>query len=104
MDVERLLRTLAECGALWHWRSMRAKKSDDAIGVMAWLSRRRWGMTALRENARLLLERLEYVGCGADAAARRRLGAAADVRARVRRSAMAARGPRRCCPFRGWDW
>ena len=35
--------------------------------------RRRWALTALRENARLKLERLEFVGRGTAAAAARRL-------------------------------
>ena len=44
----------------------------EAKGVLAWLLRRRWAITALRENARLKLERLQFVGRGAAAAAQRR--------------------------------
>ena len=47
----------------------------SAVGALAWLLRRRWGLAALRENARLKLERLAHVGRGADAAATRRLRA-----------------------------
>ena len=46
--------------------------------------RRRWGLTALRENARLKLDRLEYVGRGATVAARRRAEASEDFAARLR--------------------
>ena len=58
--------------------------------------RRRWGMAALRENARLKLERLEYVGRGAHAAAERRGTASAASAARSRAAAAfaLARGPR----------
>ena len=45
---------------------------DSAVGCLAWLLRRRWGMCALRESARLKLERLAFVGRGADAADERR--------------------------------
>ncbi len=59
-----------------------------ATGVLAWLLRRRWGLTALRENARLKLDRLEFVGRGATAAARRRRVQAAEAYA-ARQRAMA---------------
>ena len=75
-DVDRLLRLCAESGATRHWRGMRARNSEEAKGVLAWLLRRRWGITALRENARLKLERLEFVGHGATAASARRANAA----------------------------
>ena len=51
--------------------------------MLAWMLRRRWAMTAVRQAARLKLARLEYVGRGAVAAAARRAraeGAAASVR------------------------
>ena len=41
---------------------MKARQPDEAQGALAWLLRRRWGITALRENARLTLERLQYIG------------------------------------------
>ena len=40
----------------------------DAIGPLAWLLRRRWGLTAVRETARPKLDRLQFVGAGAGAA------------------------------------
>ena len=55
--------------------------------------RRRWAMTALCENARLKLERLEYVGRGAPAAIARRATAAGTVLAR-RAACTFWRGPR----------
>ena len=85
--VEMLLTVLAACGAERHWRGMRARSSDEARGTLAWMLRRRWALTALRENARLTLERLEFVGRGAAAAAQRRGTAAAVAAARARRQA-----------------
>ena len=40
---------------------MKARRIDDAKGALAWLLRRRWGITAVRENARLVLDRLQFV-------------------------------------------
>ena len=70
---------------------MRLKGPLEARGVFVWMLRRRWGMIALRENARLLLQRLEHVGNGAAQAAMRRADAAHDVTARARRAACRAR-------------
>ena len=68
---------------------------------MAWLLRRRWGLTALRENARLKLSRMESVGRGAHAAAVRREHAGAAQAARVRAHALAfARGPQALARWR----
>eukprot|EP00973_Karenia_brevis_P051740 7187610-Karenia_brevis.AAC.1 len=75
--VESLLRGCAHCGAVRHWSSMRAREPADAVGSLAWLLRRRWGVTAWREAVRLLLDRLALVGSGASLAASRR-DAAAD--------------------------
>ena len=47
-----------------HWRGMGADNPADAVGPLAWLLRRRWAFTALRANARLLLDRLDMVGSG----------------------------------------
>ena len=58
----------------------------EAKGSLAWLLRRRWAITALRENARLLLSRLEYVGAGAAEATRRRTAAAESIAARMRQN------------------
>ncbi len=74
-NVEKLLGTLARKGAAHHWRAMGCRDEASAIGVLAWMVRRRWGITALRENARLKIERLAFVGRGAAAAASRRLRA-----------------------------
>jgi hypothetical protein len=54
--------------------------------------RRRWGITALRANARLLLERLAHVGRGAAIAARRRESGRLLYGARA--ALRAGRGPR----------
>ena len=65
---------------------------DRLRGILASTLRRRWGMTALRANARLLLDRLAYVGRGATAAAHRRISNRAlhAARAALRRGG----GPR----------
>ena len=75
---------------------MGARDATLAQGVLAWLLRRRWGMAALRENARLKLERLEYVGRGAADAMARRHAAAVSSEARARSTAVldAVQGPR----------
>ena len=94
-DVERLLGTLADIGSQRHWRAMRCPDAAAAKGAIAWLLRRRWAFAALREAARLKIERLEHVGSGAAAAARRRSEAQAGFEARTRAAAVssALRGP-----------
>ena len=82
--TNKLLSQMAKIGAQRHWRSMRCEDPVAATGVFAWLLRRRWGLTMLRENARLKLDRLEFVGRGALAASRRRAGAAEAHAARQR--------------------
>eukprot|EP00973_Karenia_brevis_P087066 12074396-Karenia_brevis.AAC.1 len=51
--VNLLLAGCAHCGAQRHWSSMRAREPIDAMGTLAWLLRRRWGLTAWRAAARL---------------------------------------------------
>ena len=70
--VTELMLAAAEVGSCRHWRSMRAANPAAAIGSLVWLLRRRWGIDAWRAHARPLLDRLEYVGAGAQAAAERR--------------------------------
>ena len=50
-DTHELLDAAVAVGARRHWRSMTCASADDACGVLAWLLRRRWGVTAARENA-----------------------------------------------------
>ena len=71
-DAHDLLSQLAKQGARYMWRDMGCPDEAAAVGCLAWLLRRRWGMVGLRENARLKLDRLAYVGRGAAAAAERR--------------------------------
>ena len=94
-DVHALVSALADVGMHRHYKSMRMKGPLEARSVLVWMLRRRWGMTALRENAHLLLARLEYVGRGAMAAAARRDAASGDAAVRARRAACAARLQRR---------
>ena len=95
-DVELLLSLASRVGAERHWQTMGARDATLAQGVLAWLLRRRWGMAALRENAHLKLEHLEYVGRGAADAMARRHAAAVSSEARARSTAVldAVRGPR----------
>ena len=93
--AERLLSACAQAGAARHWLEMRSRSPREAVGALAWLLRRRWGLTALRENARLKLERLEFVGRGAALAADRRACAWSSAAANARRSACQFwQGPR----------
>ena len=84
--VEALLSGCAHSGAQRLWAQMRAIDPHDALGVLAWLLRRRWGMAAWRSAARLLLDRLEYVGKGS-APAQARRAHAAERAAATRRQA-----------------
>ncbi len=95
-EVEALLSLAAATGARRHWQSMGSTDEAAACGTLAWLLRRRWGITALRENARLKLERLEFVGRGAITAMARRAVAASSMAARSRAAAVMSftRGPR----------
>ena len=84
--VENLLSGCAQSGSQRHWSTMRAREPADAYGTLAWVLRRRWGMAAWRSAARLLLDRLEYVGRGAVQAQSRRT-AASEHAAASRRDA-----------------
>ena len=85
--VSKLLTCFATAGAHRHWRGMRHADAFSAAGTLAWLLRRRWALTAMRENARLKLDRLEHVGRGAVAAANRRASAWEAHNARLRATA-----------------
>ena len=92
-DSEGMKKTSS--GAAKHWRSMHAASPAEAKGGLAWLLRRRWAMTVLRENARLKLERLQFVGRGAVAAAHRRAAPLAASGVAARRAACTFwQGPR----------
>ena len=54
--MEALLAGAAHCGSLRHWAGMRAREPMDALGTVAWLLRRRWGMTAWRSVALILTQ------------------------------------------------
>ena len=70
-QVEKLLSWLAKEGSTKLWRDMGCADAAAARGILAWSIRRRWAMTALRQNARLKIDRLTYVGQGAAKPARR---------------------------------
>jgi hypothetical protein len=92
-DVSKLLDALAWAGARKHMGPMGAASLAVARSSLHWLLRRRWAMTACRENARLTLGRLEYVGRGAAAAAGRRRGHESGAAAARRASCWERRGP-----------
>ena len=52
-EVDRLIGMLAHVGSRRQWRSVQARPADEAQEALAWMLRRRWAPTALRENARL---------------------------------------------------
>ena len=87
-DVERLLEHVADVGACRHHRSMGTSDPIDARCALTWLLRRRWGITAVRANARLTLERLPYMARGASAAADRRFVSSQRWAARQRTAAL----------------
>ena len=94
-DVDWLLTQAASAGSLRDRSALSAARTDDARDALKWVLQRRWGMTALRANARLLLGRLAYVGRGAATAVERRETARHEFLARLRTSAhWARRGPR----------
>ena len=43
--VEELIKQLAELGAVIHWRRMKAREPEEAVGALSWMLRRRWGIT-----------------------------------------------------------
>ena len=83
-----LLIALTGIGASRNCKSMCCSLDETRSGFI-WLLRRRWDMTTIREHARLLLARMEFVGRGAGAAAARRQAAEHDNAARARRAACA---------------
>ena len=40
---------------------MRARKREEAKGALVWQLRRRWGMAVIRGDARLILDRMQFV-------------------------------------------
>ena len=103
--TECLLSAYAQAGSARHWLDMRSRGPLEAVGALAWLLRRRWGITAMREHARLKLERLEFVGRGAALAADRRASAWSSASAAARRSACRFwQGPRLPSGGRGDAW
>ena len=85
--VHNFLDVVADVGCRRHKRAMRADTEAQARAGLIWLLRRRWGMEAVRSNARLLLGRMEHVGRGAGAAAARRQAAQEEAAARGLRGA-----------------
>ena len=82
---------MAQSGALRHYLGMRCADPTQAVGILAWVLRRRYGLTALRVK----LDRVAYVGRGASAADHRRVVASQAHAARVRAAAgQLLSGPR----------
>ena len=61
LDVEGLIRVVAEVGSRQHCRAMRRGSAAEAKEPLAWVLRRRWALTEFRHAARLKLERFEFV-------------------------------------------
>eukprot|EP00973_Karenia_brevis_P023117 3183680-Karenia_brevis.AAC.1 len=73
-SVDWLLGQIATFGAARRPGLATDRDPDDERVLLMTALRRRWGITAARANARLLLDRLAYVGRGASAAMARRGG------------------------------
>lgn len=73
-DVDWLLSEAVETGLSRRdgFRPMDDDEPDHLKAGLVGMLRRWWGMAALRANARLLLDRLAFVGRGAGAAVRHR--------------------------------
>ena len=67
-DVDLFMNQVADAGG----RQADQPDADAVREALIWRLRRRWGLTTLRANARLLLDRLALVGRGAAIAADRR--------------------------------
>ena len=91
--VELMISQLAHAGGAIHWRRMKARSPEEASGALAWMLRRRWGIVALREAARLTLDRLQYAGSnraqlGARTAALKAAAANSERRYKARADAL----------------
>ena len=98
--VEELLSAFVASGSVRHWRAMRAQSPEEVRGALAWLLRRRWGFTALRESARLLLDRVHLLHPGVSAGTARRDLRSVEVAARSRVAAFSLQGRPVCRPRR----
>lgn len=58
-----------------HWAAMGCEGAEQAKGIFAWAIRRKVAAAAMRGRSQLMLSRLQYVGAGVHAAARRRSAA-----------------------------
>jgi hypothetical protein len=65
--VHTLLKACATSAAARSWARMGARSAVEAVGFFASSLRRRWGIVAVREYARLRLNRLSYVGAASGA-------------------------------------
>ena len=59
--VGQLIDALAEAGADVLWRAMRRSSGTRRKGALVWQLRRRWGMAVIRGDARLILDRMQFV-------------------------------------------
>ena len=78
-DVHTLLRVAATGAASRNWAKMGARSAAEALGIFSSSLRRRWGLVAVREYARLRLNRVCYVGAAAGARAAQVSSAWLDV-------------------------
>lgn len=61
-DIHTILHVAAEARARRDWKTMGSRNLAEALSVVVSTLRRRWGLAAVREYARLRLNRLCYVG------------------------------------------
>jgi hypothetical protein len=61
-DVHHLMQAVSAVGAIRTWERNGARTCAEAQGILACTLRRQWGLTFVREYARLRLARVCYVG------------------------------------------
>ena len=87
-DVELLLETLVDADLIRNKRMLNYYALDDAKAALARWFRMRWGLAAVRANARLTLERLPFIDPGISDASKRRDAAYSAWQTDQRRRAL----------------
>jgi hypothetical protein len=77
-----LVQDTATTGARKHWRKMQCKSPTEAFGIIVWKIRKVLGVAMTLAQARLVINRVQWVGPGAVAASDRRKRARANERLR----------------------
>jgi hypothetical protein len=78
-DFDVLVQDTATTGARKHWRNMQCKSPTEAFGIIVWKIRKLLGVAMMLAQARLVINRVQWVGPGAVAASERRKRARANA-------------------------